>query len=169
MSLKLFLVVWLLLAAQRLAELVRSKANERVIQSQGGYEAFPGHFQLMRLLHVAWFVAMLVEVWGLHRPARPFLVLLGLVCLLAGQGLRLWAIRTLGVRWSVRIMVLPGAPLIESGPFVWLRHPNYLGVVLEMFGVPLLHGTWLTAIVFSCLNGLLLTYRIRCEELALGR
>lgn len=155
------LTLWFALAAQRLYELAHSRRNERAMQARGGYEAYPGHFQLMRLLHVAWFVALLFDRGTPH-------VALGLTCLISGQLLRLWAIGTLGERWSVRIMVVPGAPLVARGPYRWLRHPNYVGVALELFGVPLLVGAWRTALVFTVLNGLLLAYRIRCEERALG-
>ena len=155
------MALWFALAAQRLYELAHSRRNERAMQARGGYEAYPGHFQVMRLLHLAWFVALLYDRGTPH-------VSLGLVCLVAGQALRLWAIRTLGERWSVRIMVVPGAPLVARGPYRWLRHPNYVGVALELFGVPLLVGAWRTALAFTVLNGLLLAYRIRCEERALG-
>lgn len=166
MALKLFLVVWFALAAQRLAELARSRRNERIMQARGGYEAYPGHFQLMRLMHVAWFAAMLLEA-PVSRP-EPRVVALGLLCLVLGQGLRVWAIRSLGERWSVRIMVCPGAPLVATGAYRLLRHPNYLGVALELFGAPLLHGCWRTAVFFTAANAALLRYRIRCEERALG-
>lgn len=159
-----FLVVWFALAAQRLAELAHSRRNERAMQAKGGYEAYPGHFQVMRLLHIAWFAAMLLEPGSPSREA----LLLGLGCLAAGQLLRAWAIRSLGERWSVRIMVVPAAPLVARGPYRWLRHPNYLGVALELFGAPLLRGCWRTALAFTAANAALLAYRIRCEERALG-
>jgi len=163
---KLFLVVWFALAAQRLAELAHSRKNERAMQAKGGYEAYPGHFLVMRWLHLAWFASMLLEA-PKARP-EPHIVALGLTCLLAGQGLRAWAIRSLGERWSVRIMVVPGEPLVAAGPYRLLRHPNYLGVALELFGAPLLYGCWRTSLGFSAANAVLLAYRIRCEERALG-
>jgi methyltransferase len=90
---------------------------------------------------------------------------------LAAFALRMWVISTLGGRggrWTTRIVVLPGAPLISAGPYRWLRHPNYLAVVLEIVSLPLVHTAWLTALVFSLLDGFLLRVRIRAEEEALG-
>jgi methyltransferase len=87
---------------------------------------------------------------------------------LAAQVLRYWAIRTLGPRWNVRVIVVPGAPVVTGGPYRFLRHPNYVAVVVEGFAIPLIHGAWGTALVFSAANALLLVVRIRCEERALA-
>ena len=90
------------------------------------------------------------------------------VHLLAGQGLRYAAIHTLGERWTVRVMTLPGAAPVTHGIYHFIRHPNYLGVMLEIAAVPLIHSAYLTAITFSIANGLLLAWRIRTEEAALN-
>jgi methyltransferase len=90
-----------------------------------------------------------------------------LVVVLAAQGLRWWCIRTLGPQWSTRVVVLPGAPLVERGPYRWMRHPNYLAVVAEGVALPLVHSAWVTAVVFTVANAVLLRTRIRCEETAL--
>ena len=95
---------------------------------------------------------------------RLLLVLLAL----AAQGLRWWAIASLGERWSTRVIVRPEAVPVRSGPYRWLRHPNYLAVGLELAAVPLIHGAWLTALCFSVMNAVLLSVRIRAEEAALG-
>jgi methyltransferase len=87
---------------------------------------------------------------------------------LAAQALRAAAIRALGERWTVRVLVLPGAPLVRSGPYRLLRHPNYLAVGLEFVAAPLLFGAWRTALAFSLANLALLAVRIRCEERALA-
>ncbi len=95
------------------------------------------------------------------------LSLLALVTLIAGQGLRYAALLSLGWRWTVRVMTIPGLPPVRNGIYRYLRHPNYLGVVLEILAVPLLHSAYVTAIVFSLANMLLLTARIRTEDRAL--
>lgn len=155
------------LACERLAELVISRHNAAWAIARGGVESGQRHFRWMKLLHTSFFVACLAEVYLLGRPFDPRIgyPMLGLA--LAAQALRYWAIGTLGRRWNVRVIVLPGAPLVASGPYRFLRHPNYLAVVVEMAAVPLIHGAWLTALFFSLANGLVLLVRIRCEEAAL--
>jgi methyltransferase len=86
---------------------------------------------------------------------------------LASQALRWWCIATLGAAWSTRVVVVPGAQLVSSGPYRFLRHPNYLAVVVEGFALPLVHTAWVTALVFTVANGFLLRTRIRCENEAL--
>jgi methyltransferase len=118
-------------------------------------------------MHIAWFLAMLAEVFGLRRPFDPRLALVASAAFLAGQALRYAAIRTLGERWTVRVMTLPGAKPVSGGIYRVIRHPNYLGVALEIAAVPLLHSAYLTAFLFSIANGLILAWRIRTEEAAL--
>lgn len=163
----LFAGVVALLAVQRLAELRLSARNVAKLRARGAVEAGAGHMPVMRALHAAWFAAMLAEVFVLGRPFVPWLAALALVGLFAGQALRYAAIRALGERWTVNVMVLPGAPAVTSGLYRRIRHPNYLGVILEIACVPLLHTAWLTALVFTVLNALLLRVRIRAEESAL--
>jgi methyltransferase len=167
-SLIAFVFIVAALAAQRLFELSLSRRNETCILSQGGCEHAPGQFRWMKALHTSWFVAMLAEVWWLRRPFRPLLAAAAFLVLLAGQSLRYAAIRTLGPRWTVRVMTLPDAPPVSGGIYRHLRHPNYLGVMLEVAAVPLLHGAYLTSLFFSLANALLLTLRIRAEERALA-
>lgn len=165
----LFFLLVILLGIQRLAELRVSRRNERRILEFGGQEHAPGQFQVMRILHIAWFISMLAEVFGLHRPFIPGLALATGLLFLLGQALRYAAIYTLGPRWTVRVMTLPGAEPINQGIYRFVRHPNYVGVALEIFAVPLLHSAYLTAIIFSIANGFLLAWRIRTEEAALNQ
>lgn len=167
----IFLAIVALMIVQRLLELRHSKKNEAVMLSQGGREHSPGHFQFMKLVHTFWFVAMIAEVLLLDRRlASGFdwtLAAMALVATAAGQFLRYAAIRTLGGRWSVRIMTVPNSPAVAGGIYRYTRHPNYLGVILEIAAVPLLHGAYITAIVFTILNALVLWIRIGAEERAL--
>jgi methyltransferase len=154
-------------AAQRLAELRLARRHQLALLARGGVEVAPRHYRAMVVLHAAFLVACPLEVWWLRRPFRPALAAAMAVLLAAAQVLRYWAIATLGERWTTRIVCLPGVPLVAGGPYRFLRHPNYLAVVVEMAALPLLHGAWLTAAVFSAANGLVLRERIRQEEAAL--
>jgi methyltransferase len=156
-----------LLAGQRLWELALSRSNEAWLRAAGAESHRDDYFTWMTWLHSSWFVAMLLEVWWLKRPYRPALALVSLLVFLAGQSLRYAAIRTLGRRWSVRVITLPDVPPVTRGIYRYLRHPNYLGVCLEIAAVPLLHGAYLTTLLYSALNAILLKYRIPLEEKAL--
>jgi methyltransferase len=167
-TIQIFVALVALIALQRLAELRLSRRNERQLRRLGAREHAPGHFVAMQLLHTLWFASVVGEVIWL-RP--PFLLWLGVpaaLCFGLGQCLRYAAIQALGGRWSVRIWILPGAPPVTRGVYRYLRHPNYLGVVLEIAALPLMHSAWRSAVVFSLANAVLLTVRIRKEEQALS-
>jgi methyltransferase len=156
-------------ALGRLFELRIANRNRRLLLAQGGVEIAPGHYPWMVTLHSLWLLSCLLEVWLLDRPFVPALAAAALAVFLGAFGLRAWVISTLGERWTTRIVCLPGAPPIVTGPYRWLRHPNYLGVVLEIASLPLVHTAGLTALVFSLLDALLLRIRIRAEEEGLSR
>lgn len=157
-----------LVAAQRLAELAVSRRNERRLRTRGAVEAGSGHYPWMVALHTAFLVSCLAEVWLLGRPFVPWLAGPALAVLALASALRYWTLRTLGERWSTRVLVLPDAPPVVGGPYRFLRHPNYLAVVLEIAALPLVHTAWATALLFSAANGFLLRLRIRTEEQALA-
>ncbi len=156
------------LALQRLFELRLSRQNEQRILRSGGREHAPETYRWIVALHTSWFAAMLLEVFAGGRRYRPRLAALSLGLFAAGQVLRLAAIRTLGWRWSTRIMTVPGKAPVQHGIYRHLRHPNYLGVELEILTVPLVHSAYLTSAVFGTANLLLLRDRIRREERALA-
>lgn len=156
-----------LVALGRLAELRIAERHRRTLLARGGVEAAPGHYRWMVLLHTAFLVACPLEVWLLDRPLIPGLAALALTVLVLAVALRWWVIATLGERWTTRIVCLPGVPPVTGGPYRYLRHPNYLAVIAEIAALPLVHTAWLTAAVFSLLNGWLLRVRIRAEEAAL--
>lgn len=163
-----FLLLIGLIAGQRLWELAVSRRHVRALMARGAREVGAGHYPWMVALHSAFLVSCVAEVWLLDRPFRPAQALPWLVVLAAALGLRAWTLRSLGERWTTRVMVLPGAPLVTRGPYRWLRHPNYLVVVLELAAIPMLHGAWLTALLFGAANLALLTRRIGAEEAALA-
>jgi methyltransferase len=158
------------LGLQRLFELRLSRRNERRMRQRGGREHAPETYRWIVTLHIAWFAAMLLEVFASRRKFHPGLALAAFGVFAAGQALRLTAIHTLGWRWSTRVMTVPGpgGAAVQHGIYRYMRHPNYLGVELEILAVPLLHSAYLTSAVFGVANALLLRDRIRREEQALG-
>ena len=156
-----------LIAVLRLAELAVSSRNARRLRALGGVESGAGHYPAMVGVHVLFLASAPMEVFLLNRPFHPALGYPMLVVVVLTIALRLWVIRTLGVRWCTRVIVVPRAPLVATGPFRWLRHPNYLAVALEMPALALVHSAWISALLFGCLNGLVLGTRIRVENRAL--
>ncbi|MFF2102225.1 isoprenylcysteine carboxyl methyltransferase family protein [Streptomyces sp. NPDC058202] len=157
-------------AAERVAELVVARRNERWSVARGATVAGQGHYPAMVALHTGLLAGCLAEVWPAGRPFVPALAWPMLAVLAAAQGLRWWCIRSLGPRWNTRVIVVPGLPLVAKGPYRWrrLRHPNYVAVVAEGVALPLVHTAWVTAVVFTVLNAVLLRVRIRCENRALA-
>lgn len=151
------------ITAQRLAELVLAERNSRRLLAQGGVEFGASHYPFMVALHAAW----LLGLWwlGAAQPVDP--LLLGVFILL--QAGRLWVIASLGPRWTTRLIVLPRTPLVATGPYRFLKHPNYWIVVAEIAVVPLALGLPVFAFVFTLLNAAVLYVRIRTENAALAQ
>lgn len=155
-------------AVERLAELVVSARNARWSFARGGVETGRGHFPAMVALHSGLLVACVAEAVLADRPFLPWLGWPMLVLVLASQALRWWCVATLGHRWNTRIIVVPGLPLVSAGPYRWMRHPNYVAVVLEGVALPLVHTSWVTALGFTAANLVLLArFRIPAEDRAL--
>ncbi|MGW7448421.1 isoprenylcysteine carboxyl methyltransferase family protein [Kitasatospora sp. NPDC054795] len=157
----------LLVAAERLAELAVARRNAAWSRARGGVEYGRGHYPVMVLLHAGLLAGCLAEVRFADRPFPPALGWPMLALALGAQAVRWWCIGTLGPRWNTRVIVVPGLPLVTTGPYRLLSHPNYLAVVAEGAALPLVHGAWLTAAVFTLLNLPLLATRLRCENAAL--
>ena len=121
----------------------------------------------MVTLHTLFLASCVAEVFLLEREFEPRAAGAMLLLLGAATALRYWTISTLGERWTTKVLVRPGVPLVGGGPYRFLRHPNYLAVVVEIVALPLVHGAWLTAVVFSVANAILLIVRIRTENAAL--
>lgn len=154
---------------ERIAELVVSARNARWSFARGGVEYGRRHFPPMVALHTGLLLACLAEVWLGGRPFLPWLGWPMLALVVAAQALRWWCIAALGPRWNTRVIVVRDLPLVVRGPYRWLRHPNYVAVVVEGFALPLVHTAWITALAFTVLNaGLLLAVRIPCENRALA-
>jgi methyltransferase len=148
---------------ERLAELWLARRNTAVLLANGAYEVAPGHYPLIITLHTAWLAGLWAIGWA--APVN----LLWLVAFLVLQIPRVWVIATLGQRWTTRIIVLPGAPLVTTGPYRFLPHPNYLVVVAEVAVLPLALGLPLYALVFSIANAAVLWIRIRAEDATFSR
>ena len=163
-----FTVLVVLVALERLAELVVSNRNAAWSLERGGVETGRGHYPFMVVLHSALLVGALVEAWWLRPDVPPALAWSMVAVVLAAQGLRWWCILTLGQRWNTRVIVVPGMEPVARGPYALVKHPNYVAVVLEGFALPLAHACWITAVVFSVANAALLRTRIRVEDAALA-
>jgi len=155
-------------ALERVAELRLSLRHAAWAMDRGGIETGRGHYPAMVVLHTALLAGALVEVALAHRPWIPALGWPMLAVVAAAQALRWWCIATLGVRWNTRVIIVPGLPLVTTGPYRFLRHPNYVAVVAEGVALPMVHTAWVTATVFTVLNAWLLAVRLRCENRALA-
>jgi methyltransferase len=151
------------LTVQRLVELWWAKENEARLMAAGGIEYGRSHLPLMILFHAAWLAGLWLLAYD--RPVEPFFLALFVVLQLA----RFWVLTTLGRRWTIRIIVVPGEQLVARGPYRLLRHPNYAIVIGEIAVVPLALGLPAYALVFSVLNAAMLAIRITAENAALLR
>lgn len=163
-----YVVLVALVALERVAELVVSQRNAAWSFARGGIEFGRGHYPLLVVAQVGLLIGSVVEAYG-----NTFIPALGwpmLVLVVLAQALRWWCIGTLGTRWNTRVIVVPSLPLVASGPYRFnrfIRHPNYVAVVVEGFALPLVHTSWVTALGFTAVNLPLLAVRIRCENAAL--
>ncbi|WP_078429312.1 isoprenylcysteine carboxyl methyltransferase family protein [Alkalihalobacterium alkalinitrilicum] len=162
----LFFTTILVVIIQRVIELLIARRNEIWMKKQGAYEVGKEHYKWIVILHTLFFVSFLFEVvyFGL-KPAVwwfvPFLMFI-----LAQMG-RVWSLTSLGEFWNTKIIVLPGANVVAKGPYQYMRHPNYVIVGLEIITLPLIFQAYGTAVIFTILNAIVLSVRIRQEEEAL--
>jgi len=155
-------IILALVTLERLGELAISRRNTVRLLGRGAFEVGAGHYPLLVVLHAAWLITLWIFVWDEEVNWLPFTTFVLL------QGFRLWVLVSLGSRWTTRIIVLPGAPLITKGPYRYLSHPNYAIVAGEIALLPLaLSLPWL-ALLFSVLNGVALFVRVRAEARALA-
>ena len=155
-------IVLALVAAQRLIEILYAERNTRALFARGAVEIGRAHYPFIVLLHAAWLTAI-----ALSLPVNATIHWLPLALFVLLQVGRIWVIATLGPYWTTRIVTLENAPLVRTGPYRFLRHPNYLVVMGEIAVLPLAFGELWVAIVFSVLNGAMLIWRIREEDAAL--
>jgi isoprenylcysteine carboxyl methyltransferase (ICMT) family protein YpbQ len=151
-----------LVTLQRLGELVLAERNSRRLLAEGAYEVGRAHYPFIVAVHAGWLTALWWLAPGNPIHAAPLLLFVTL------QAARIWVVASLGRRWTTRIIVLPGAPLVRGGPYRWVKHPNYWVVAGEIALLPLAFGLAEVAIVFSLLNAAVLLVRIREENKALA-
>jgi methyltransferase len=149
-----------------LGELWLSLRNERRLLARGAFEPPDSVYSSMRLAYPGVFVAMAIEGMMLP-PASPNLLAAGIMVFVIGKAVKVWAIATLGERWTYKVLILPGAPLVANGPYRFLRHPNYVGVVGELIGMALMTGARVTGPLGVLFFSWLLWRRIRAEDQAL--
>jgi len=157
------IVILGLVTLERIAELWLARSNTQRLLAEGAREHAPGHYPPIVAVHAAW----LASLWwlALARPIDGFWLALFVLIEIG----RIWVLVSLGKRWTTRIIVLPDAPLVRCGPYRFVNHPNYVVVVAEIAVLPLVFGLWEISLLFSVLNAVLLTLRIRAENRALGR
>jgi methyltransferase len=165
---EIYYALLVVITIERIAELVVSQRHAAASLAQGGVESGEGHFPVMVALHTALLLGCWIEPLALHRVFIPALAWPMLALVVAANALRWWCIATLGPRWSARVIVMPGMPLVTGGPYRWFAHPNYVAVVIEGAALPLVGSAWITACTFTVLNAALLTVRLRCETRALA-
>jgi methyltransferase len=156
-------------AAQRLTEVARSRRHTRALLARGAREHARWQTPMLAAVHTAWLVSTVVEVWLAAATPHVIVAAIATTAFAAGQLLRRAAMRALGPRWTIGIVTLPDAPTVRTGVYRYLRHPNYLGVMLEIAALPAALGAYRTAIVSSIVNALALAARVVAEERALAR
>lgn len=161
---------WIFLAVlivQRIFELLLAKRNERVVRAKGAIEYDKKGYKAIVLMHIFFFISLISEYIFLDKTINHFWAPL-LILFLIAQILRYWAISTLGYNWNTKILVTPNTSPMRDGPYKYMNHPNYLAVVIEIAAVPLIFSCYITSVIFSVLNLLLLKRRIHIEEKALS-
>ena len=161
----IFYYILVFVIVQRLVELLIAKRNEKSLLAKGAYEVGATHYPFMILLHVSFFICLLIEVTYFKSIPAPHYA--WILIFLVLQLLRVWCLASLGAFWNTKIMILPGANVVMKGPYAYIRHPNYLVVCLEIAVLPLMFQAYVTAICFTILNFAMLSVRIPMEEKAL--
>jgi methyltransferase len=166
MGLTVYLYLALLAAVGvlRLVELRISRQHQKRMLAQGALRVREPHFKWMVVVHTGILIGAAIEVVALRRPFLPLLAAPMFALFLASNLMRVWVVRTLGDLWSVQVMDSTRIGVVTAGPFRFVRHPNYTGVILEMISLPLIHTAWITAIVTAPVYSFALTMRIRGEE-----
>ncbi len=161
-----FVIFLLFIILQRAAELVLARRNEKTLKAQGAIEFDKNGYKVIAIMHVTFFISLIFEKIFLHRQIDTYwFVFVSLF--LGAQGLRYWAIRSLGTHWNTKVLVIPGKRLVTRGPYKYIRHPNYIAVITEIAAIPLIFSCYITATVFSLINFFLLRRRIKIEDGAL--
>ena len=158
-----FWLFLLFVILQRLTELLIAKRNEKILKAQGAIEFDKNGYKAIAVMHVAFFISLISEKVFLQRTLNTYWIVFA-VLFAGAQVLRYWAIKSLGVYWNTKILVLPNHRLVNTGPYKYHRHPNYIAVMTEIAVIPLIFSCYLTSVLFSLINIFLLRRRIKIEE-----
>jgi methyltransferase len=164
LSLIAFLFLLLAVAALRIFELRVSRRHQREMIARGAARVAEPGFRWVVVVHTGVLIGAAVEAVFLHRPFIPWLAAVAFAIFLASNAVRLWVIRTLGLQWSVQVMDSTPLGIITSGPFRYVRHPNYAAVFLEMLSLPLIHTAWITSIAGAVAYAVVGSQRVATEE-----
>jgi len=162
----LFWILIIIIALQRISELLIARSNERKALSEGAVEYDPQGYKGIVAMHTIFFLSFIAEYYIFRRSLNTLWPLL-LLILLTAEVLRYWAILSLGRYWNTKVLVIPGTSLVSKGPYKYIRHPNYLAVVIEIAVIPLIFSCYITSALFTLFNLIVLRRRIRIEESAL--
>jgi methyltransferase len=163
-SVILFLALLLAVAAMRIVELRISKRHQKDMKAQGASKAKDPIFPVMAMFHTALLISAAIEVVFQHRPFIPALAIPMIILFVVANIVRWWVIRTLGQHWNVEVMDSTKLGVITTGPFRYVRHPNYAAVFVEMIALPLIHTAWITAIAGAIIHIVVLSVRLSSEE-----
>jgi methyltransferase len=167
-SLRTYLILLAMLVVERIFELNLARRNARRAFDRGAIEVGQVHYRVMVAFHALFIVSCVIEAAFFPHALPSIVAWIALSAEMCAQALRYWAVSTLGDRWNTRIVVTPEREPVTTGPYRFMRHPNYLAVVIEIAAVPMIGGAIFTAIAFSIGNALILAVRIPAEELAMG-
>jgi methyltransferase len=159
-----YLTLLAMVGIGRLAELRISRRNQRQLEKQGVRKLSEPHFRWMVLLHGGVLAGAAVEVTMLHRPLIPALAIPMAVLFVLANILRWWVMGSLAEHWNVEVMASSRVGVVTSGPYRWIRHPNYVAVVMELFALPMMHTAWITALAGTAANLEILRRRLDVEE-----
>ena len=160
-----FTIVITILLLQRVSELVISKRNEKWLRNQGAIDYGASHYYFIVAVHALFFISVIAEfIYANNIAINWWLIIVAIIL----QLFRVWILLTLGNYWSTKILVVPNAPLIKTGPYRFVRHPNYVLVALELIVIPMIFNLYITTGIFLLLNSYVLSIRMREEDKALG-
>lgn len=161
-----FYLFIMIVIAQRIVEIRIAKRNTEWVKKNGGYEVGADHYKYIVIVHALFFISIIIEVTRTNPTLVSWSLIPFMIFILAQIG-RFWALSSLGRFWNTRIMIIPGAKVVAKGPYRFMRHPNYVIVATEIMMLPLIFQAYWTAVIFSLLNALVLSVRIKVEEKAL--
>ena len=168
LSKHIFVLIVIAVIVQRVFEVRLSDRHKTEILQRGGQEHGDNLLGAVKVLQVSWWIAMIAEVYYFDRPFVTVIAAIALAGTIAGQVLRYFSMQALQWRWTLPIMTVPDLPVVQTGVYRYLKHPNWLGVILEIAFLPLIHSAYFTAIAFSVGNAWLMSRRIITEEQALA-